>query len=156
MIKKIAAATRYMMYLPVIGSFLAATTLMIYGLLEVVLSILGILQTATFESKEAKTLALSFIETMDLFLIGAACYIIGLGLYELFIKDDLPLPDWLQIHHLDDLKDKLIKVIIVVLGVLFLSKAANWDGTTNLLPIGLAIAAVIVALTYFLNQKASH
>jgi uncharacterized membrane protein YqhA len=90
---------------------------------------------------------------MDLFLLATVFYIIAVGLYELFINDKLVLPAWLVIHNFDDLKGKLISVLIVVLGVLFLSKAIDWDGKIGILYFGLAIAAIILALSYFLSQK---
>ena len=79
--------------------------------------------------------------------------IIALGLYELFIDPELKLPEWLEIRHLDDLKSKLTKVVVVVLAVLFLGQTASWDGERDLLRYGAAIALVIAALTWFLREK---
>ena len=62
----------------------------------------------------SKILALGFIESIDLFLLDTVFFIISLGLYELFIGDTLEWPHWLVIHTLDDLKNKLIGVIVVV------------------------------------------
>jgi uncharacterized membrane protein YqhA len=36
-----------------------------------------------------KELLLSFVETIDLFLVGAVLFIVALGLYRLFIDDSL-------------------------------------------------------------------
>ena len=78
---------------------------------------------------------------------------IALGLYELFIDHQVPVPNWLEIRTLDDLKDKLIGVIIVVIGVGFLGQFTTWNGETNLLISGGGAALVIAALTFFLGQK---
>ena len=51
----------------------------------------------------------------------------------------------------DDLKHKLIGVVIVVLAVLFLGHVVAWDGQRDLLRLGGAIALVIAALSYFLS-----
>jgi uncharacterized membrane protein YqhA len=80
-------------------------------------------------------------------------YVIAIGLYELFIDDRIPLPAWLVITDIDDLKHKLISVVIAVLGVVFLGQVMSWDGERNLQSLGIAIGAVIGALTYFLNSK---
>ena len=77
----------------------------------------------------------------------------ALGLYALFVDDTLPLPHWLEIHDLDDLKAKLISVVIAVLAVLFLGEVVKWDGQRELLGIGAGIALVIAALTFFLTQR---
>lgn len=81
-------------------------------------------------------------------------YVIALGLYSLFVDDDIPMPAWLRIHHLDHLKQLLAAVVVVVLGVLFLGYALTWTGGPELLTVGLACAAVIAALSFFLWQSA--
>ena len=63
------------------------------------------------------------------------------------------MPDWLVISDLDDLKVKLISVVVTVLSVLFLGQVVSWDGQTNLLIPGAGIALVIGALTLFLSQQ---
>lgn len=93
------------------------------------------------------------IELADLFLLGTALFVIAIGLYELFIDDTIPLPGWLVVHNLDDLKENLIGVVIVVLGVVFLGQVITWDGTRDLLGFGVAVALVIGALAYFLSSK---
>ena len=108
---------------------------------------------AEVSSKGAKALALEFIEIVDLFLLGTVLLMISLGLYELFINSDLKLPEWLQIRTFDDLKLKLVGVVIVVLAVLFLGHVVAWNGERDLLRLGAGIAAVIAALTYFLSTS---
>lgn len=66
-------------------------------------------------SKSAKVFAVGLIEAVDVFLIAIALYIISLGLYVLFVDDRLPLPRWLEIQDLDDLKGHLVSVVIAVL-----------------------------------------
>lgn len=153
MIYRLLSSTRYLIIIAVIGSFIAATTLLVYGGLEGFQLVMETMSEGTISSKGAKALALAFIELVDLFLLGTVFYIIALGLYELFIDDRLPVPSWLVIHNLDDLKNNLIGVVIVVMGVLFLGQVVTWDGQRNLLNFGAAIALVIAALTFFLMQK---
>jgi uncharacterized membrane protein YqhA len=45
--------------------------------------------------------------------------VIGYGLYELFIDEDLQVPLWLQVQDLDDLKSKLIGVVVAIISVIF-------------------------------------
>ena len=153
MIRRIFAASRYLILLPVIGSLVGAITLIVYGLLYSLQSAVAAFSKEISE-KGLKTLAVDSIELVDVFLIGTVLYIISIGLYELFIDKDLPTPEWLQISSLDDLKSKLIGVLVVVLAVAFLSQMVGWDGQANLLIPGAATAAVIGALTWFL--RASH
>lgn len=150
--KRFISASRFLIVIPALGSFVAATALLVYGAVEIA-QLIGETLVADVSSKGAKTLALAFIEIVDLFLLGIVLYIIALGLYELFVDDQLPLPDWLSIHNLDDLKNKLTGVVILVMGVLFLGQVVTWDGERDLLRYGGAIALVITALTYFLSQR---
>ena len=153
MFSRILGASRFLIILAVIGSLLAATTLLIYGLLETGQLIWTTIEAGEVSRKGAKAIALEFIEIVDLFLLGTVFYIIAIGLYELFISSDVQVPGWLMIKTLDDLKNKLIAVVIVVIGVLFLGQVVGWDGEKDLLGYGAACALVIAALTYFLSNK---
>ena len=153
MFERILTGSRYLILIAVIGSLVASLVLLAYGGLEVIFILARAFSEITIDAKVDKGLILTFIEVVDLFLLGTAFYIIALGLYELFINDRINLPAWLEIHDFDDLKGKLISVLVVVLGVLFLGQAANSKGDANLLAYGVAIALVIAALSYFLSQK---
>lgn len=154
MFRKLLPSGRFLILIAVLGGLLAAVTLLVYGSFLTAQLILNLLAAGIVSSKGAKGLALGFIEAVDLFLLGTVFYIIALGLYELFIDAEVAVPKWLVITTLDDLKSKLVSVVIVILAVLFLGQVVSWDGERNLLPYGGAIALVIAALTYFLSQKA--
>jgi uncharacterized membrane protein YqhA len=150
--RRLIAATRYLIIVPALGSLIAATVLIVYGSVEIA-QLISEAVTHGVDGKGIKVLALHFIEVVDLFLLATVLYIIALGLYELFVDDRLVLPHWLEIHDLDDLKNKLTGVVILVMGVLFLGQVVTWDGQRDLLHYGAAIALVIAALTYFLSQQ---
>jgi uncharacterized membrane protein YqhA len=146
--------SRYFVVVAVIGSLIASLALLLYSGVTVFRVVIEAVDYGAFSNKGAKTMALQMIELVDIFLLATVFYLIAVGLYELFIGDKIPfLPDWMEIHDLDDLKNKLIAVVIVVMGVLFLGQVVSWDGQRNLLPFGASIALVIVALTYFLKKK---
>ena len=144
---RLLKSTRYIMYLGVATLLLLSLSLVALGAIRG--AMLVVEHIAPFnQAKTAKAFAIASIELADLFLIATALYIVGIGLYELFIGGPV-LPGWLKIASLDDLKDKLISVSIVVIAIAFVSQIANWDGQSNLLPYGAAIALVILALTGF-------
>ena len=149
-ISMILAKSRYLVLLAVIGSMLGMIALFSYGLYDL-LNVLYKSFARINDEKLAKDLTYAVIEVIDIFLLGTVCYITARGLYELFIDDTLDLPQWLQINNLDDLKNKLTSVIIVVMGVSFLSQVISWDGKRDLMLIGFPLAAVIAALTWFLQ-----
>lgn len=153
MLHRILAKSRYLMIIAVLGCFVASVTLLIYGALETIATIGYIITTGPISSENSKQLILSFIEVVDLFLLATVFYITALGLYELFIDERIKVPNWLEIHTIDDLKTKLTSVIVVVLSVLFLGEAVKWKGDPNILPFGVSIALVIAAQTYFLSSQ---
>jgi len=98
------------------------------------------------------------IGAVDLYLIAVVMFIFSFGLYELFISDIDQAAGkngskLLAIHSLDQLKDKIAKVIVMVLVVNFFQRVLHTDFTTALemLYFALAIAALAVGL-YFLGK----
>lgn len=147
------SSTRYLIIIAVVSTLLAATMLLLYGAWETLVILRSVVLADGTGPKGAKGLILAFIELTDVFLLATVLYVIAVGLFELFVDDRLDLPTWLEIHDLNDLKDKLIGVIVVVLGVLFLGQVVTWDGQRDLMGYGVGIALVIAALTWFTTQK---
>jgi uncharacterized membrane protein YqhA len=145
--------TRPLVIIAVAGSFIAGAATLAFGGFSVFRLLFDLVQAGDFGNKAAKMLALGFIETADLFLLGTVFLIIALGLCELFIDETIPVPGWLVIRTLDDLKNKLIGVIVVVMAVVFLGHVVNWHGEPEILYLGAAIALVIAALTWFLDAR---
>lgn len=154
MIHRVLAVGRQFIMLAVICSFLASIAVLIYGVLETGSAILQAIFGGSVSSEGAKKLIVALIESIDLFLLGTFFYITALGLYELFIDDRIRVPEWLEIHTIDDLKLTLISVIVVLLSVLFLGQTVTWKlESNNLLPFGASVGLVIASLSYFLSSK---
>jgi len=149
---KLLSSSRYIILIAVLSAFIAALTLLVVagiGTIQLVVRSF----TQNLDGKSVKLLALSFIEIIDVLLLGTIFYITSLGLYELFIDENLPTPAWLHITQIDDLKAKLIGVVMVILMVIFLGQVVNWDGQRDVLYLGVAIALVIAAGTFFLGWR---
>jgi len=100
------------------------------------------------------------IGAVDLYLIGVVMLLFSFGLYELFISDIDVAKDEegednkiLAIHSLDQLKDKISKVIVMVLVVGFFQKVGHtqYNGALDMLYFALSITAVSVGL-FFLGK----
>jgi len=100
------------------------------------------------------------IGAVDLYLIAVVMFIFSFGIYELFISkiDEAGIEDGttntiLAIHSLDQLKDKIAKVIVMVLVVNFFQRVLHTEFATPLemLYFALSIAALAVGL-YFLGK----
>lgn len=158
MIRHILTGSRYLVIIAVLGSFLAAVALILYGGITTINILLEIFAHPSFTIVGAKHLAVECIEVIDLFLLATVLYIVALGLYELFIDENLPVLPWLVITSLDDLKAKLTGVITVSLAVTFLAYVVEWDGNTNILALGVSIGLVLFSLSFLLSQttKSHH
>jgi uncharacterized membrane protein YqhA len=133
--------------IPVIGSLIAAFACLLYGGAVVLRVMVDFLSAPQLSDDGVKHVAIGFIQVIDLFLLGTVLYIIAMGLYELFISDELRLPQWLEIHDLDELKARLVGVIVVALVVSFFAKVVEWNKGIDILYLGGAIAVVIVAIS---------
>ncbi|WP_285294614.1 YqhA family protein [Aureimonas altamirensis] len=151
LIRKVFAASRYMLIIPVIITPGCSLFLMLHQSVSIIMTAFRMSEFLGGHSGDTKLLAIQVIEAVDVFLISIAVYIISIGLYSLFVDDKAPLPKWLIISNLDDLKDHLVSVVIAVLSVLFLKEAVAWDGNRDILHLGAAIGLVLVPLVFYLS-----
>ncbi len=98
------------------------------------------------------------IGAIDLYLIGIVLYIFSFGIYELFISDIEEIKKGgetkvLHITSLDQLKDKIAKVIMMVLVVNFFQRVlhTSYDGALEMLYFAGSIMGLAIGL-YFLNK----
>lgn len=103
----------------------------------------------------------TIIMAIDLYLIAVVLLIFAFGLYELFISKievkEENQSKILEIHTLDQLKDKLAKVIVMALIVAFFSKVLNMEmkTTQDMLFFAISILSLAVGL-YFLHKDSKH
>ncbi len=102
------------------------------------------------------------IGAIDLYLIAVVLLIFAFGIYELFISeiDDAENSEAgnkiLAIHSLDELKDKLGKVVVMVLIVSFFKKVMHMDFDTPLEMLYLAGSILALALALYYMHKGEH
>jgi len=146
--RRVIAWTRFIAIIPVLGLLVGSVTLVVSAGLKTITTV-GKAFSGTYDSKD---LLVSFIEVADVFLLGIVLYIIALGIFELFVDDRLPLPVWLEFHHLDDLEVKLVGVVAVVLTVYFLGQViqAPLAQSRDIMMLGVGIGALLAAVGLFL------
>jgi uncharacterized membrane protein YqhA len=132
-----------------LGLFLLTLVVTAYAFIEGGLVVAEILQSSDPEY----SVIYNAMKVVDLFLLGFSILIASVGIYELFVGVLPNMPGWLRIEDLDSLKGVLIKTVIVVLGISFMGRAVTWDGQESLLGYGVAIGAVVAALSFFLSVK---
>lgn len=153
MVSKLFGASRYLILLAVVGSLLAATLVMLFGIYDLFRIFLNIVQGNVYAEDVTKKVSVGAIELIELFLLGTVLYVVSLGLYQLFIEKEIPVPAWLKISTLDNLKERLLATVLVMIAVSFFGYAVTWDGSWNILAIGLAIGFVIIGIAYTLARS---
>jgi len=131
------------------GLFLLALVVMVYAFVEGGFVVAEILQFAGSEYG----VIYDTMTVVDLFLLSFSVLIASVGIYELFVGALPTLPGWLRIEDFESLKGVLVKTVIVVLSISFMGRAVTWDGEESLLDYGIAIGAVVAALSFFLSVK---
>lgn len=146
--------SRLLVVIPVIILLLSAVSSFAYGTDVFVRSIARVVEDPELTSHNLGFLLL----LTDLFLVGATLMIAAFGFYDLFITGatdaghpSLRLPAWLRMHDLNDLKARVISMIILVAAVTFVDVAVEAKQGVDILYLGAAVALVIVALTVFLR-----
>jgi uncharacterized membrane protein YqhA len=97
-------------------------------------------------------LLITLLEVVDTYLIATVQLIFVIGLYELFLGD-LDVPAWLEVQSLDDLKKSLIDALIVVLAVKGIERFVAAEEPIDALYDAAAIAALVIAFTWFRSVK---
>jgi uncharacterized membrane protein YqhA len=160
-LEKLLWNVRYVTLLAVILSIISSIYLMILGSWEIIEAILFYNPLIDSSISENNELLFKIISSIDLFLIAIVLLIFGFGIYELFVSEiDFTHSKFkestLIIRDLDQLKNKIIKVIIIVLIVKFFEKilkySESFSSTTDILYFGLSILSICVGY-YLLNRK---
>lgn len=152
---------RYVVILAVILSVLASITLFIIGSWDIVHSIVFQNPLTNDSINHNNDLLFKIISSIDIFLIGIVLLIFGFGVYELFISQidiakDKFSDSTLKISTLDQLKNKIIKVVIIVLIVKFFEKilklTPNFNTPQDLLLLSVSILAICLGF-FLINKK---
>lgn len=154
--------SKIMIVLPVVAGILSALLMVVIGTIDVYHALVDIVNL--FVAKEnfhhvSKDIIMSVISSVDAFLIATVLLIFSIGLYELFIKkldEKTSLPDEskiLVIDDLDQLKEKLAKVIIMVLIVTFFQQTMNFQYKNVWDLLGLSVGILLTALAVFFTHK---
>jgi uncharacterized membrane protein YqhA len=101
------------------------------------------------EGTKLKLTIVEVLTAVDAILLGTVLLVIGYGLYELFIDEDLSVPVWLQVHDLDDLKSKLIGVVVAIIAVIFVGVYVDVDRADEVISYGVGAGALVVGLAIF-------
>ncbi len=143
--RKILGLTRYAVIVPAIASIIGALLLMAQGSI----SIMYVIFEAVVNEAYLKETIVDVLTAVDAILLGTVLLVIGYGLYELFVDTRLEVPTWLQVRDLDDLKSKLIGVVVAIIAVVFVGVFVDTARAADVVSYGLGAGALVAGLALF-------
>ena len=143
--RKILGLTRYAVIVPSIAAIIGALLLMAQGSIEIVMVIID----AVLNDAYLKDTIVDVLTAIDAILLGTVLLVIGYGLYELFVDTRLEVPTWLQVRDLDDLKSKLIGVVVAIIAVVFVGVFVDSNRAADVVSYGLGAGALVAGLALF-------
>lgn len=145
--------TRLLIIVPVIAVLLVAFSLFLLGTVQAAVGVWKAWGELFAGQTDIPDLSLKFLKTVSVMLEAVVFFLIGVGMYSLFIGP-LNLAVALGADTLNDLKERVIGVVVVVLAVTFLEHFIQWRDPLEILQFGGALALVVAALVFF--QVHSH
>ena len=143
--RRIVGLTRYTVFVPALAAMIGALLLMAQGSIAVVLAVVNSLRQLT----PLKDVIVEVLTAVDGILLGTVLLVIGYGLYELFVDTEIEVPAWLQIKDLDDLKSKLIGVVVAIIAVVFVGVMVDSTRASDVVSYGVGAGALVLGLAVF-------
>lgn len=141
----------------VIFSAIGSVGLFVMGSIEIYHAI-HIILASPLQTEATDDILISIIGALDLYLIGVILLLFSFGIYELFVSriDEARSEggdNILNIESLDELKNKILKVIIMVMVVSFAKVVLGMSFKTPLEVLYFAISILCVSAAAFFIRK---
>jgi uncharacterized membrane protein YqhA len=140
--------TRFVVLIAVAAVMLIALSLFLLGTVDALRSIWNAWEKLFTGKLHATDLTVEFLEVVTVMMKAVVFYLIGVGLFSLFISP-LNVTVALGVLTLNDLEEKIINVIVVILSVTFLQHFILWVDPLQTFYNGASLALVVVALMLF-------
>lgn len=143
-VKRVLGYSRFIVLIAVVGFAALSIATFVWGAAKSILLFDNLLEGKWREEASL----VKVLQITDTYLLAVVQMIVALGLYELFIGR-LVLPEWLIITSLDDLKKKVIDVLVVFVAVKGVEELFSDHSSADMLRVVGAVAILIAALTFF-------
>jgi uncharacterized membrane protein YqhA len=140
--------TRFVVLIAVAAVMLIALSLFLLGTVEAFRSIWNAWDKMFSGKLNAAYLTVEFLEVVTVMMKAVVFYLIGVGLFSLFISP-LNVTVALGVLTLSDLEEKIINVIVVILSVTFLQHFILWVDPLQTMYNAASLAMVVIALMLF-------
>jgi uncharacterized membrane protein YqhA len=136
---------RFAVIVPALASIVGALLLMAQGSIAMISVVFDTVANAS----TLKDSIVDVLTAVDAILLGTVLLVIGYGLYELFIDAEIEVPSWLRVRNLDDLKSKLIGVVVAIIAVVFVGVFVDSNRATDVISYGVGAGALVAGLAIF-------
>ncbi len=143
--RKLIGLTRFAVFVPALASIIGALLLMAQGSIEMI----RVFADAVTSQVSLKETIVEVLTAVDAILLGTVLLVIGYGLYELFVDAEIKVPAWLQVKDLDDLKSKLIGVVVAIIAVVFVGVFVDANRADEVLAYGVGAGTLVLGLAIF-------
>ena len=140
--------TRFIVLVAVAAVLLVALALFV---LAGWLAVLGVWQAAGAALRgelDGTHLTVQFLEVISALLKAVIFYLMGVGLYSLFVEP-LNLTTALGVETLADLERKVVSIVILILAVTLLEHFIRWEDPDAIISFGITLALGVAALVAF-------
>jgi uncharacterized membrane protein YqhA len=144
----VVSSTRYVVLLAVAAVLLVSASLFVLAALQSGAAVVSAVQGVVRGESDSAELTVKFLEIVSSMLKAVVFYLVGVGLYSLFIAP-LNLPAALGVESFSDLETRIVSVVIVIMAVTFLEHFVAWKDPEELVRFGGTMAAVVLALVAF-------
>lgn len=147
--------SRYFILVAIASSVLSSVFLFIWSLKHITYDFF--INSGAITEKE---IIVTIITSIDFFLIGIIALIFAWSMYELFIRDpNKQCPDTkrvpysLVVYSFDELKDKLSKIIIILLIITFFRYAFEMSYDTIYELLAFSLSFLFISLSLYFTKK---
>ena len=140
--------SRLVVLVAVAAVMVAALTLFLVGAIEAVENVWWTWRGVIEGHADAKNVTVKFLGVVTTLLKAVVFYLIGVGLYSLFIAP-LNVSISLGVESLTDLEARVVSIVVVILSVTFLEHFIHWRDPLDTLQFAASAALMIAALVFF-------
>ena len=154
----ILGRSRFLVFVAVLSVILTAFSLFLIGAIQAINALLKTWTLVLHGQFSSHGISMSSnLNIVSTMLEAVVFYLVGVGLYSLFISP-LNVAVALGIESLTDLESKVVSVIIVIMGATFLQHFVLWKDPVQILEFGASMAVVVLSLIAFqwLGHRASE
>lgn len=154
MAERLLWSTRLLLVVGVAGSAVLAAAVLWLATVDLARFVADAVDYTNDDGAGRSTLIAEAVKIVDAYLLAAILLVVTFGLYELFIgridarSADSGAPTLLVARSLDDLKDRVAKLVVLILVIEFFQRALKAEivGPDDLLVLAGGIALVSLAL----------